>query len=87
MGEIKPRSARQRQRQDLEFREGGRYAKVNPCNGCGKSAGIDYCSHYLTDTENWNDAAICLCKKCEKATADMTDVEDFYKYQEKMLKK
>jgi hypothetical protein len=76
-------SAKQRERQSVEHRENGRYAKVNPCYGCGKSAGVDYYSHHLTDTGNWDDAAICLCLKCCNETADMTDVEEFYAYARK----
>lgn len=80
----KERSSAQRARQDSDFRENGKYAKVNPCYGCGKSAGVNYLSHPLTDCGDWHDAAICLCRKCAVATQDMTDVKEFYKYQKKM---
>lgn len=76
----KPRSRAQRQRQDRDYREGGKYAKVNPCYACDKSAGVDYFSHHLTDTGAWNDIALVLCKRCSKATDHMTDVEDFKAY-------
>ena len=71
------RSSAQRQRQDREFRDGGKYAKVNPCQICGKSAGINYFSHPLTDTGDWHDHGICLCKKCADATNHITDVNEF----------
>lgn len=78
-----PLSASQRQRQEVQYRDNGKYAKVNPCQGCGKSAGIDYYSHPLTDVGEWNDNAICLCKKCAEATYDFTTVKQFYEYSDK----
>ena len=75
------------QRLRQEHREGGRYTKVNPCYACGKSAGDDYLSHPMTDKNKWDDTAICLCKKCHKATYDMVKVEDFLEYQTKQLPK
>lgn len=76
---MKERSSKQRQRQDPEFRQNGKYAKVNPCQLCGKSAGIDYCGHPMTDCGDWHDHAICLCRKCYDLTVDLTDVKDFLK--------
>lgn len=76
----KPRTAAQKERQGREHRNGGKYTKVNPCRGCGKSAGVDYCSHHLTDTGDWKDAALVLCLKCAKRTQDMTDVKEFKAY-------
>jgi hypothetical protein len=77
------RTPKQRQRQD--YRENGRYAKVNPCQACGKSAGVEYFSHPLTDCaspsgDEWDDCAICLCKKCADATQDMTEPNEFFEY-------
>lgn len=46
-----------------KYRAHGKYAKVNPCYVCGKSAGIDYCSHPDTD-RTINDELLVLCKKC-----------------------
>lgn len=77
---MKKRSQAQRERQT--HRKKGRYAKVNPCYACGKSAGVNYFSHPLTDCEDWGDAALVLCRKCSDATQDMTKVEEFYKYKE-----
>ena len=57
----KEMSPAQRERQ--EHRENGKYAKVNPCYVCGKSAGVDYYSHPDTDGLI-NDDLLCLCKKC-----------------------
>ena len=54
-------SAMQRERQD--YREGGKYSKVNPCYVCGKSAGVDYCSHKDTD-DLIDDELLVLCEKC-----------------------
>lgn len=78
------RSNAQRARQDKEYREDGkgRYAKVNPCYACGRSAGINYFSHPLTDTVPWYDLALVLCKRCANLTDHMTEVEDFLKYKE-----
>lgn len=83
-----PRSPAQRERQDSRHRDRGKYAQVNPCQGCGKSAGIEYFSHPLTDSEgsdgeSWHDAAICLCKLCAKKTASMTTVQQFLDFAKK----
>lgn len=78
------RTRKQIERQDDRHRENGKYAKVNPCQGCGKSAGMDYFSHPLTDTgDDWHDNAICLCKKCADATYDFTNVKQFFEYADK----
>lgn len=53
------------QRRRQNHRDGGKYAKVNPCNACGKSAGVDYASHPDTD-RLIADELICLCPKCYK---------------------
>jgi hypothetical protein len=76
-------SRKQQQRQ--QHREHGKYAKVNPCYCCGKSAGIDYCSHPMTDCTDsdgkaWGDTGLCLCQKCFDATKDMVLVADFIAY-------
>ena len=52
---------KQRQRQD--HRDEGRYAKVNPCYHCGKSAGVNYCSHRETDRA-FDDEGLVLCQSC-----------------------
>ena len=53
----------QRQRQKTEHRDRGRYAKVNPCYVCDKSAGVNYFSH--PDTDNTiDDELLCLCREC-----------------------
>jgi hypothetical protein len=71
----------QRERQTDEYRKNGKYAKVNPCQGCGKSAGVNYFSHRMTDNMGWGDSALVLCKKCSYATDDIQDVKEFYAYQ------
>ena len=69
-------------RQDTDYRIKGKYARVNPCQGCGKSAGVEYSCHPLTDTGDWNDIAICLCDKCLGETKDMTSIKDFLRYRD-----
>lgn len=77
---MKKPTLKQQWRQAREYRSNGRYALVNPCYACGKSAGVDYYSHPLTDQGDWHDAALCLCKKCADATQDMTLVDQFLEY-------
>lgn len=83
-----PQKQRQKYRDD-----DGRYEKVNPCFCCDNSAGSDYFSHPLTDDQSpitgaeWDDLAICLCKKCYDATIDMTEPEEFIALSEKKQKK
>lgn len=47
--------------QDQVERKSGRYAKINPCERCGRSAGVDYFS-----LSNCNETGrdVCLCKRC-----------------------
>ncbi len=54
---------KQKERQKPQYRENGKYAKVNPCYVCGKSAGVDYLSHPDTDVTIGDDL-LCLCEKC-----------------------
>lgn len=64
---------RQRYREGNQYgggRGGGRYAKVNPCYVCDKSAGEDYYSHPGTDVV-MGDALLCICARCAKATDKM----------------
>lgn len=74
------KSWKQKARQLGEYRSKGRYALVNPCYCCGKSAGVDYFSHPLTDSGDWSDIALCLCKRCADATQKMTEVREFEEY-------
>lgn len=55
----KPMSGRERQ----GHRVSGRYAQVNPCYVCKRSAGVDYFSHPDTDN-SIGDALLCLCHEC-----------------------
>jgi hypothetical protein len=71
-------------------RKHGRYAVVNPCYCCGKSAGVDYLSHPMTDQidsdgNNWGDRGLCLCSRCLEATEYMTRVVEFRAYISKLL--
>jgi hypothetical protein len=60
----------QRERQKREHRdEEGRYAQVNPCYRCGKSAGADYFSGPYVDRgdptgRSWGDQMLCTCEPC-----------------------
>lgn len=60
---------------------GGRFAKLNPCYGCSKSAGKNYSSHRLTDC-GWADLALCLCDNCALATSGMINPLEFIAYAE-----
>lgn len=79
----KKQSLAQRDRQNREYRSKGKYALVNPCYACGKSAGVDYHSHRLTDTGEWHDLALVLCAKCSDATEHMNTPDEFLKYKAK----
>lgn len=81
--------ATDKQRARQGFRNAGKYAKVNPCYVCGKSAGVDYFSHPMTDRtdangQHWSDLAICLCGKCYRATEKMTLVAEYLTYVERV---
>lgn len=69
-----------KQKERQLHRNQGKYAQVNPCYCCGKSAGVDYFSHPLTDTGDWNDIGLVLCKRCADKTCDITDLEEFKRY-------
>lgn len=66
-----------RERQGEEHRKSGRYARVNPCQRCGKSAGVDYYSVLCDQTDSlgneWHDSAICVCQKCAKYLEDLVE--------------
>lgn len=83
MRKPKPMTSKQRSRQTYRNWDNGKYEKVNPCYGCGKSCGVDYCSHPLTDTGDWADIALVLCLKCAHATDEMTDPAEFEAYAKK----
>lgn len=55
-------SPKQAERQNHRTR--GAYAKVHPCYVCGVSAGVDYYSDRRTDTGDFGDVALVLCKAC-----------------------
>jgi hypothetical protein len=52
-----------KQQRRQNHRNNGQYAKVNPCNVCGKSSGDEYLSHPDTDVLI-ADELICLCLAC-----------------------
>lgn len=74
----------QRARQRAEYRNKGKYAQVNPCYVCGKSAGINYSSHHDTDVTIGDDL-LCLCSKCMKIL-DKLDGKSAIKKAEEMSK-
>lgn len=57
-----------------KHRERGRYAQVNPCYVCGRSAGENYESHPDTDC-SINDELICLCRRCFDRLKDLPGPE------------
>jgi hypothetical protein len=42
-------------------RKNGKYAKINPCERCGKSVGVDYWSAMNC---NKTGRDVCLCESC-----------------------
>lgn len=81
-------SRRQAERQ--RHRRNGKYARVNPCYLCNKSAGEDYTSHPLTDANGsdgvgFGDMALCICAKCYEATKDMTTTVEVAAYSAKVF--
>jgi len=73
-----PRTAAQRERQSNEHRDHGRYATLNPCYVCGRSAGVNYFSHASTDCvgpDGTGDALLVLCPRCARATDPLTGPE------------
>lgn len=79
-------SDRQIERQQSEHRSRGRYAKVNPCGACGKSAGVDYWSDHRVDVLPGYHIALCLCVKCAKKGEAMDDVAALAWYEEQAAK-
>jgi hypothetical protein len=63
----------QRARQHRRHRSVGKYAKVNPCDACGNSAGVDYYSD--PRHEQHNGFGLCLCQRCADKMADMNDFQ------------
>ena len=74
------RSELQIARQNKDFRVKGRYAKVNPCEICKKSAGVEYYSHPDCNT---NGLFVCLCEKCAKKVGSL-NMKDAIKKAEEM---
>ena len=73
------------------YRDRGRYAKVNPCYLCGRSAGEGYNSHPLTDCVGsdgvpFDDIALCLCDRCAAATQNMTTTTEISRYADQLSK-
>lgn len=86
----KKRTSSAQNEQQRNRRSDGKYDKGPECYCCGKSAGHNYQSHQLTDSVGtdgveWHDTALVLCKRCAKATIDMTTVTQFNEYRELKL--
>lgn len=71
------RTPAQKERQHDEYRDHGKYAKVNECEVCGKSSGVKYYSHENTD--DWG-CALVICKKCIKSVSSLETLEEFEAY-------
>lgn len=69
------RTMAQRERQSDEYRERGRYAKVNPCYVCERSAGVLYFSGPGTDL-TIADALLVICARCAKAMPETGDAAE-----------
>jgi hypothetical protein len=68
-----PMTPKQEQRQGHR-ENSGKYAKVNPCNVCARSAGLDYFSHGATD-DTIGDELLVLCGTCAAKCATMSGPE------------
>lgn len=83
-------SPAQRERQRSEHRDRGRYSQVNPCYVCGRSAGLNYFSHPLTDCRDsedvgFGDLGLVLCPRCATATDKITTVRGFLQFMQSKL--
>lgn len=83
-------SPAQRERQRDEHRDRGRYARVNPCYVCDRSAGVNYWSHPLTDCLDaegigFGDLGLVLCSRCAKATQEISTVRGFLQHMQAFL--
>jgi len=68
----------QRERQSHREKSGGKYAKVNPCYCCGKTAGLDHRSDSRVDDPahpGFTAAALVLCDKCADKGEAMSDAD------------
>lgn len=70
----KVRSAAQVERQRKDYRANGRYAKVNPCEVCHKSAGVDYYSDERVDGA-FHGYGLVLCGECATRLSALSDAE------------
>ena len=59
-------------RQETRSSASGMYTKLNPCEGCGKSAGADY---YSDERCNTLINGLVLCSKCATKLAKLSDAE------------
>lgn len=77
MRSVKPMTWAQRERQTFRGRKTGKYEKVNPCQLCGRSAGMNYYSDDRCDSIPGfgGDVCLVLCGKCATKTSKMGDTE------------
>ena len=66
---IKTRTYPQAVRQRTRSRDTGRYSKLNPCEICGKSAGVEYFSHPLCNEMRGD--GLVLCRRCCGKTEEL----------------
>jgi predicted SprT family Zn-dependent metalloprotease len=71
--ETKSQTAAQHERQITRSDASGRYTKLNPCEGCGKSAGANYYSDERCNTNRGK--GLVLCSKCAASLAKLSDAE------------
>ncbi len=72
MSKKKRSEAQQDHDENPDYRERGRFSVTNPCEMCGKSAGVEYCSDERTNVLG---CGLVLCKSCAVKAAGMTDDE------------
>lgn len=68
-------SWQQKERQSTRAKKTGRYTKLNPCEGCGKSAGANYYSDDRCNSRTWAGRGLVLCSRCGAKLENMGDVE------------
>ena len=67
----KPQTTAEHERQ-ITRSDAGQYTKLNPCEGCGKSAGA---SHYSDERCNTLGKGLVLCQRCATRLAKLSDAE------------
>lgn len=68
----KTKTAAQQERQDTRSEGTGRYRRLNPCEGCPRSAGANFFSDRRCNSTG---KGLVLCKRCADALCDVPDAE------------